>query len=819
MRKILNDLAFSWKVVFEEKVFAIIALVTLGLCIAGNVLVFTITDSFVLRPLPYPKSDRLVDIYNNLPGYGFQRAVSSVIHYDERKEKISALEDVALFAFTSINVEVENSAYNMSVASVTPEFFRMLRVKPLMGRVLDESDFEGVQQNNHVVLCYPAWAKLFNRDPDVLGKAITLKGQQYTVVGIMPEGFYYNERYTQIFTPFSFSEGQYNEKQRHGRHGVMLGRIANGYTIEDVRTQIDELNQSNYKNIVTVENREAYDVGGFATTVKPLVTRRSEPYQNKLYLLQGGVFIMLLVGCMNVSNLLLVRSNARMSEFAIRSAVGCRKTGIFRLILCESLILSLIGGFIGAVVGALGVMSIDKAFAIRSTFGIDLTLELPSIIFAIGVSIFAGFICGGFSLFRLFGNNTSDMLKEDSRTGSASSFVSKMTSGLVVAQIGLTFALAYVTLLLYISFSNVTNANIGFKTDRLYNAMMSFRGSAYSDADKVRVVIEQLRDKISDISGVESVGISRGAPFAKIPGFYLYNMTIQSKPEVNAISRTMPITPGTLETWGVKLREGRMLKETDNEDSALVTVIDTFSANKYFPEGAIGQRVRFNDPSFRGDANAYMEIVGVVDHVKIRELDLRNLKEKGVAYFTYKQLPIRNIAINIKSDLDQTSLRLAVEDIVKKTAPGLPLYDFASQQSRIDYAIIKSRVFVVTFLACSVTSLALSILGVFGLVSYVSSMMTREVGIRKTLGAHKHQIVSMMMVLGLKRLVIGLLVGFGIVGLCTDLIRGYLFDLSVFNADLFTWVSILIVVGGGIATYLPARKISKLSPSIALRDD
>lgn len=815
MRKITSDILFAWRMLFKKKLFAVVALATLGLCIGGNTFVFTILDSFVLRPLPYPESNRLVELYNTFPGYQHWRAASSFVNYEEYKEHVPAFEDHCFIAKTTVNVQKGDVPMSLRSHAVSPEFFRVLRVQPFLGRWLDEQDFKGTEFDT-AVISYNLWNKLFKGDRNAIGETIKMNGIYHTIVGVMPEGFYYEETDVQVWTPYYINPFFLNEEFRHSVQINIFARIAEGYTIEDARAQLQQLNDENYTNITTKINRDAYDIGEFHTFIWPLKNRMSESYQKNLYLLQGGVLIMLMIGCVNISNLLMIRSNERMGEFAIRSAIGARKKMVLRLVLAESMIICVLGGVLGLLVGIGGILAFDNIYALRSVFNIELSIDYIVILFTLAVAVLAGFVCGGASLFNVWKGNQSEILKEDGGSATSSRFVNYMTTGLVVFQLALTFALSYSALLLFISFKNTLAADIGFEPKGLYNAIVDLTEEKYPEqADMVRVT-DRLVDRILEIPGVEHVALARGAPFIT-NGIYLKKMEIKGAEDKNAVTRVLRGTEDMFATFGVDLVEGRLLKRTDTPENEIVAVIDTYTAKKYFPEGALDERIYIPNSGVPANSDGYVRIVGVVDHVKIRELDMLNEREKGIAYISHRQSPFRYTVINMRTELPELTLRNELQRAIFDVDPELPYYDLQPQQRRIDFLLFKRRMFMTTFVICSCLAIVLSVLGIFGLVSYSSTLRTKEIGIRMAIGAKRNAILKLMLGVGMKRILVGITLGVLTVMVSTKGIESFLFGVKSFDPFSLVAVSLWITAVGMLATYLPSRTAAKTQPITALR--
>lgn len=822
MKNIANDIKFAWRMLFKKKLFALVGLLTLGICIAGNTFVFTITDSFVLQPLPYPDPDSLVEVYNSTPGYQFWRASSSFHNYKDYQQHLTAFSEIAFIVKRPFNVEQGDVPFTERGHAVSAEFFRGLGVKPHLGRWIDEQDWAGFMTGSEkrIVLAYSVWNKVFKGDRNAIGKTLKVDGQFYEVIGVMPPGFYYEEMDARVWVPYEFPAFLMEEKWRHLTGCNIFARLAPGYTMDDARRQLAELDKLNYEQITTKINRDAYDIGGFHSVVWPLKNRMSEGFQGNLYLLQGGVFIMLIIGCVNVANLLMIRSNDRMGEFAIRSALGAGRKKILRLVLTESMLLSLMGGALGLFVGVAGIVMFDEAVTLRTFFNTELTINFSVLLFTLGISIVAGAVCGGFSLLNVWRRNHNEVLKEDSRTGTSSGFVGAMTSGLVVLQIAMTFAMTYGASVLYTSFSKMMNVDMGFEPKDVYNGKLTLPQERYpNQSDMVRVIGEAQR-AIKSIPGVQNASLTQGGPF-NLGGIFLQHFAFKDRESKNSVSRIMLGTETTFETLGIDLIDGRNFQETDTKENGVVFIIDTFTKEMYWgDDDPIGDRISFTYGGYAADEDGYGRIVGVVDHLKIRELDLIGAREKGVTYMYYKQQPYRPIDVHVKSTLPEGVLQKLVRDAIFTVDSELPLYDFKSQQQRIDFFLFKNKVFMVSFVICSIMAIMLSIIGIFGLVAYTCSLRTKEIGIRMAIGAKRDMVVALMLKVGMTRIGLGLALGLAatlfIASYFDAEVKGFLFGVSPIEPLFLLGVAAAVAAVGFFATLVPSRKASRTEPVAAL---
>ena len=808
-----QDLRFGFKLLWKEKAFSITALLTLALCIGANTSIFTVLNSVILEPLPFPESERLVTMYNIYPGVGVDRGSNGVPDYLDRRQLTDVFESVALFGSSGYDVGAEGSPVRIAGEYVTPSYFRALRGTPLLGRLFTDDDAV-YGKEKFAILSYAVWRDMFARDPNIPGKDIRLSGVQYRVVGVMPENFGQLRPETKLWVPFSFEPRQTSDDARHSNNWSMIARLKPGITVAYAQQRIDILNRRNMERFP--KYRKLLEDARFGTKVINLKDEYVRDIRPTLYLLQAAVVLVLLIGCVNVANLMLVRSNIRLKELAIRSSLGASRWRIGRQLLTESVLLAVLGGVFGVIVGIAGVRllawlggdSLPRAASIR--------IDRFVLGFSAVVAVLTGLVFGSVPLLHLLGRDLNEVFRGAGRTGTAERRALWTRSALVVCQVSLAFVLLIGSGLLTLSFARLLSVDPGFRPENVVTARFSLPRVRYGDDARARNFTAALLDKVRTLPGVMAAGATTYLPFtgnnnASVIEIVGYARGPGENPPVPGWNQ---VDSGYFQAMRIPVLEGRVFSESDTVEAQRVAIIDQFLARKYWPKRSpIGAKIK------RGidDDSDVVTVIGVVNSVKVNDLAENN--PVGQMYFHYKQYVPRSMHLVVRSQREDVQLTAAIRRQMQGTDPELPMFDARTMPERISRSLVSRRAAMILCLVFGGLALVLAAIGIYGVLAYSVTQRTREFGIRVALGASVRDVIGMVLSQGLKLAAIGLGIGLAVAFGLARLLTALLYEVKPTDPVVFVSVAVLLAAIALIASLIPSLRAVRIRPAVALRYD
>lgn len=810
LESFVQDVKFGVKLLFKDKGFTLTALFTLALCIGANTSIFTVVNAVLLRPLPYPEPGRLVMIYNGYPGVGFEKASNGVPDYLDRVKE-DVFESVTLIGGSGYDLGAEGSPERIVGEYVTPSYFRVLRVSPALGRAFTEQ--EGVLGNEKVaILSYGLWKEKFGGNRSVLGTDVRLSGVPYRIVGVMPQSFDPISQTCRLWVPFAFTPQQTSDDSRHSNSWTMIARLKPGVSVSLAQQRIDALNKRNLERFP--QFRKLLEDARFHTVVINLQQELVSDIRPTLLLLQGAVVFVLLIGCVNVANLLLVRSSIRMKELAIRFSLGAGRLRLSRQLLTESVLLALAGGALGIVIGIWGVRLLNYLGADRlprgASIGIDGTVLAATGLAAVVTGILFGLVPVG----HLFRRNLNHVFRGTERSGTAERPALLARAILVVCQVSLAFTLLIGAGLMTFSFMRVLAVDPGFKADGVLSANISLPRSRYEDDARARAFFTRLLEAARSIPGVQHAGITSYLPFGggRNASVITIDGYVRAPGENPPVPGYNTIDSGYFNAMGIRLLRGRMFADTDTESSQRVIMIDRFLARKYWPKGdPIGARIR------RGMDNSdpLYTIVGVMETVKTT--DLADQNPMGQVYFYYKQVPPRNVHIVLKGNRPETFFGGAARSELQRIDPELPLSDVMTMPERLSRSLLERRASMVLCLIFAGVALVLAAVGIYGVLAYTVTQRTREFGIRMALGAQTGNVLRIVFWQGLRLALIGLAAGLAASLFLTRLMASLLYQVRPGDPVVFVAVSGALGAVAVVASLVPSLRATRIDPLVALR--
>ena len=805
----MTDLRFALRQLRKAPAFTAIALATVAICLGANLAIFAVIDAILLRPLPFPQSDRLVSIYNTYPKAGVENDGSSVTNYFERRGHIPAFSSLSIFRDGNEVVGDTGAAEQTELMRISPDFFTTLGVNLAMGRSFTEAEAEVAENNGVAIVTDAYWRQRLNSDPNVLGRDIRVNTMPRKIVGVLPPDFRFLSSEARIFLPIRSRAEDRAPQQRHSGGGGthMIARLKPSATIAEAQAQIDAHNTAVEKDD---PEAKAMAEAGFRSLVRPLHADYVRSIRPTLVLLQVGVFFLLLIGAVNLVNLLLIRASGRAKEMAIRQSMGASRRHIVRQVLVETVLLTCGGGLLGLAVGAWGVRLLQVLGADRLPLGAR--LEFDGWLAAIGLT--GAIVLGVLIALPLAGFNLSsslaNALQAESRTGTISPAAQRLRHGFIVVQIALAFVLLAGAALLGLSLKKVMAVSPGFRPDHVLTG--EFTVPFVYDLGPI---LDRLLEKISQQPGVAATGAITNVPLSGESG----KSAVTPKGYVPPAGESLhghylyQVTGDYFTALGIPLREGRFLTSGDSQRAYRVCVVDEDFARRYWPNGgALGRRV------FRGgdsdDAKLYT-IVGVVGAVK--QAELTEPSGQGAVYLPFINSQGINIFVVTRTSQRPEAFIATLRKLVRGANADLAIDNIRSMEARIAESLVTRRSPALLAGIFAGVALLLAAIGTYGVLSYAVAQRRREIGIRMALGARREQIGAQFLSLGLRLLAAGSIVGTIGAWLVGRAMQSLLFGTpSLPIGPLFGTAATIFIVSL-VACLIPVRRASRVDPIVALR--
>lgn len=804
MRGFWQDVHYAGRSMMSEPGFTLLVVLILAVGIGANVAMFSIVDTVLLTPLPYPESDRLV-IGRATFGGRINPYVSAFDYWDYRDSNES-FESLAAFssharAFTVTGGETPE---RVSGIEASVDLLRTLRVEPQLGRGFRP---EEAQENapQVVLLSHGYWQRVFGGERDVLGRPLTIDGMPHTVIGVMPAGFHFFSD-VDLWCPMRPDSAYIGERRFH--NWLTVGRLRPGVTVAEAQREVDvisarlaaEYPESNKnKALLLTEYREM----------------RVENSRTRLLLLMAAVGLVLLITCSNVAGLLLARGSARSGEMSVRAALGATGARLVRQLLTESVVLALVAGSLGTLL-AVWLRDLCAEYLIAQLMATELPrtggsgLPVSALIFALGASLFTGLLFGIVPALRASRGDVIDGLRAGVTTTDAAG--TRFRGGLVVGQVAISMILLIGAGLLMRSLTRLMAVEPGFATSNLLTAQIDLPEADYTEREKRIQFYTSLRDSLLAIPGVESVALANMLPFRNASGTtYVY---AEESPPVNfgdapsAYDRA--VFPGYFEAMGIPLLAGRALEMTDRSGTGPVTVVSQALAQRHFPnENPIGRKivVDLGQP-------VTVEIVGVVGD--LHEESLR-IDWSDAFYISYLNRPFFTMRLAVRTAVEPASVTAALRDAVWSLDRNLPVADVAAMDTLLWRSLARSRVTTFALTTLAIVALMLAITGLYAVLAYYVVRRRREIAIRIALGADAETVVRLVLKRGLLLTAVGVIVGLaGAVGL-TRLIEELLYGVEPTDTLTFGLVGLVFTLVAVLACLLPAWRALRIDPISVLR--
>ncbi|HUE84509.1 MAG TPA: ABC transporter permease [Vicinamibacterales bacterium] len=823
MDRLLQDLRFAFRLLWKDRGFTLTTVATLALCVAANTSIFAVVNAVLLKPLPFPEPERLVTIFNSYPGAGAVRAANGVPDYYDRLAQTTVFDEIAMYRSSGVTIGGQGGGEVERVTSLllTPSFFRLLHAQPHRGQLFTEQDAE-VGQPRKVVLGYGTWQRLFAGSDDAVGRDLRINGELHTVVGVLPDGFHFIDPEVQLWTPAAFSAEERSDERRHSNSWQQIARLEPGATLEQAQAQIDAINAANLDRFPQL--KQVLVNAGFHTQVKGFHADLVESSRGTLYLLWGGVLAVLVIGCVNVANLVSVRASGRVRELATRHALGASMQRLSRQILTESVLVSVIGGALGLALGWLALSLAAPLALDQLPRGESIAIDGVSLAFVLGLVLLVGVVVGLFPMAALRRADLGQIVREEGRSGTASRRTRLVRRALVTSQVAFALVLLVGAGLLLASFQRVLAVSPGFVPDQVLAGSVSFPASRYADDAAIRMAATRVLDRVRTVPGVLAAGATTTMPMSgQHNDSVIFAEGYQPAPGESLISPNQVwVTPGYFEAMQTAVRAGRPFDQRDVEGAPRTIIVDELLARKYWPgQDPIGRHMYFPasmenllEPPPR---EQWMTVIGVVEHVRLDGLvDGPGFRTVGAYYLPYDQNPSRNIALAVRTSQDPTSITGALRAELASVDPELPLYGVRTMQERVDRSLVDRRTPMVLALTFAAVALFLAAIGIYGVLAYQVSQRSREIGIRMALGAAAISIFGMVLREGAAIVLIGTALGLIGAFMLRQTLQSQLYEIGAMDPTVIAIVGGILLAVALAATLLPARRAAKTDPVHAL---
>ena len=828
--QILQDTRYTFRQLRKSPGFTATAILMLALGIGATTAIFSIVEGVLLRPLPFPEPGRLVILGDVLEGShcaSFSRA--TVTAPDIRNYMRDTQSFAHLGGYQGAGFELSGTGAPAAVRAtrMSGEVFAALGVTPLLGRAFTQQEDEQDQQAT--VLSYGMWRSRFHGDTKILGSKILLDRKPYTVVGVMPRNFEFplnpgHINQSELWVPLSLRPEEFTAGQAAAWNFRMLGRLKPGITAAQAQSDAERV------ALETMHNYPAYMRSiRIHSVVTPLREDTVEEARPLVRTLLSAVIVVLLIACANLAGLLLVRSIRRRREIAVRLALGARAATLLRLAIVESMVLSIAGGGIGLVLAAtalrVGVSLLPETLPRVREIGLD----WPVMLFALGLALLTGLLCGMAPAFAAIRTSMNEALKEGGRTGTPGSGHARLRSTLVVAEIAVALILLSASGLLLRSFEKMRAVNLGFVPDHTLAAIYDLPQNQYGTQTAIDTFDEELLRSLRELPGGEAVGITSVLPVTG--NYWGIAFTIDGYVPPKGAGLNMaamsPVRGDLFEALGIRLLRGRAFSESDKAGSQLVAIVNRTMAEQYWPgEDPIGKRLRRGMPE---TATPWMTVVGEVDDVKLGSPDEETMAQvyqpvtqtvalEGV-FATAGELSATDGWIVLRSRVAPERMENMLRAVVQKIDPQLPLYQMQTMEHAITDSEAPRRFNTVLISSFAIAAVLLSVLGIYAVIAFSVALREQEIAVRMALGCQRSGVLMLILGSGVKLAAVGCALGLLGALAASGLLRSFLFDVSPFDPGVLALSAVAMLLLALAASALPARRASSTDPMLALRGE
>jgi putative ABC transport system permease protein len=813
-----QDLRFSWRTLRRNPGFAIVAVLTLAIGIGANAAIFSVVNTVILRPLPFPESERIVWIWETDENRNVRHGTASQAEFLDWRDRNHSFEELAAWRQLFFTLTGNGEPEQNWGAQVSGNFFRLFRVTPVLGRdFLAEEEQPGHERV--VMLSYALWQRRYGGDPSILGTSITLDDKPYTIIGVLPREFSLFGTSVQfdVWVPFGFNRAQLN---REVHEVIVFGRLRDGVATAQAQAEMETIQSQLKKEYPGFDQKNGITVLGFhddiVSGLKPM-----------LLILFAAVAFVLLISCANVANLTLARGATREREIALRTALGANRDRVFRQLLTESIVLALIGGALGVFV-AYGGLHFLRAFLPVGRGEIpradSIGINAAVLGFTLGISWLTGIVFGLAPAIQISRHKLYESLKEGGRGSAGGRHSRWMRSALVVSEVALSVMLLTGAGLLMRSFFLLMSENLGFNPTNVLTMQVWLRETHVPSGRQVANFYDQAIERVNALPGVKSASAVNFAPLTGWNGDCDFDIQGRATPPSghHFTSQYRVVDWRYLQTMSIALKEGRDFAASDGPDTGGVAIVNEVLAHRYWPDQEpVGQQIRLEFPATRGPfepepSSSWLTIVGVASDVR----DGPWSEPKGPQlYLLLDQNPSRIMHLMVRTAGDPTAIASAVRQSIESGDPNQPMTQVRTMDDLIDASVMQRRLSMVLLAIFAAVATALAGLGIYGVMAYSVAQRTHEIGVRMALGAEPGDVLGLMVRDGMRLAGIGVALGIAGSIATTRYLQSELFGVRTIDPITLASVVVGLAAVAVAACYFPARRAAKVDPLIALRHE
>jgi putative ABC transport system permease protein len=802
-----RDLRYSLRTLLNSPGFTVVAVLTLALGIAGNTSIFSAVDAVLLHPLPFSRPEQLVDITKTMPMFELFQSVSSALDFEDYRSQSKAFSDMAALEHGQFNLTWDQAPERLPGMRVSTSLFRFLGVTPILGRAFLEEE-EQWGRHRVVMLSETLWRSHFGSDRQILGKQLELDGEKYTVVGVVQPMLAFLGT-SELWMPLAFAPELLAPDRRGHQNLDVLGRLKPGISLAQAGADLQRV-----ANQMTRQAPDWYPKG-WTLNARPLAELVSQPTRTPLLVLLGAVALVLLIGCANVANLLLARASMRQKEITIRAALGAGRPAIIRQLLTESVLIAIAAGGLG-LLASVWVLDAFRRFGPTGLLqGQHLGVNVAVAGFTLLVSLFATLLFGLAPAISVSNTDLNESLKETSRGATGGSSKQRLRSVLIAAEVALSLTLLISAGLLIRSFQRLQQASPGFDPRELATFQISLPIVHYRQPAQMSAFYAQLLERISSLPGVQSWGAVDPLPFSGSNRGGSFDIVghkwDSSRPKPDVAYRRA--SPGYFQTMRIPVLKGRAFTESDGFDAPPVAIVDEPFVKQFFAhENPIGKQVA-NGAS--GTGTQGFTIVGVVGGTKSNHMS--DAPEPTI-YYPGLQAPAPAISVVIRTaGGDPLQLISAARRQITALDRNLPIYRPATMESRLNDSLQRTRFSTTLLSVFAGLALLLAAIGIYGVISFIVGQRSHEIGIRMALGARPGDAILLVLRQGALPVLLGIAAGCMASLAVTRAFSTLLYGVSATDSATFATLSLFLAAVAFAASYIPARKATKVDPMIALR--